>query len=90
MPPFINDLADAIVECEQPVAIHLRCRNIRRHVDAARFHDHGIDQLIDELHVHCSREGGAELVRKGSMRRALNRVTLANAMVMVASNAKIK
>ena len=57
--PALDDLENALVELEQSVAVFLHHGRISRHVDAARFHYHRIDQRIDALDV----EGGAARVR---------------------------
>ena len=59
--PALDDLENALVELEQSVAVLLHDGHIRRHVDAAGFHHHRIDQRIDALDV----EGGAAGVRHG-------------------------
>jgi hypothetical protein len=69
--PFLRHLGDSIIELEQEYAEAFRGRNIRRHVDAARFHDHGINQSVDPLDVLRSNE--RVLVLTGE-RRVLARV----------------
>ena len=55
--PFGDDRGDALVELEQQVAVALRGRDVGRHVDAARFHHHRVDQAVDALDVLRAEEG---------------------------------
>ena len=53
------------------VAVALGGRNVGRHVDAARFHHHRVDQAVDALDVHRAHERAFELV---GQRRLVARV----------------
>ena len=57
--------------CSSSVAIALGGRNVGRHVDAARFHDHRVDQAVDALDIHRAHERAFELV---GQRRVVARV----------------
>ncbi len=62
--PFLHDVEDLFVEFEQPVAKLLGGRRIRRHVNAAGFHDHRIDQRVDALDAERGAICGLDSVRE--------------------------
>jgi len=87
--PFLHYLRDTVVEGEQSLAIDLRGADVGRHVDAARFHDHGIDQRIDALHVERAGVSGLEFVGQRSVAVCAIDRDRGKPTVMVASSAKI-
>ena len=62
--PVLDDLEDALVELEQPVAVFLHDGRLGRHVDAAGFHHHRIDQRIDALDIERGAAGGRDRFRE--------------------------
>ncbi len=62
--PLPHDAEDLLVELEQPVAVLLHHRGFGRHVDAARFHHHRIDQRIDALDIEGGEIGGLDRLRQ--------------------------
>ena len=58
--PLLDHGEDLVVELEQPVAVLLHDGGFRRHVDAAGFHHHRIDQRIDALDVERGATGGLD------------------------------
>ena len=62
--PVLDHVEDALVELEQPFAVLLHDRRIGRHVDAAGFHHHRIDQRIDPLDIERGAARGRDRVRE--------------------------
>ena len=62
--PVLDDFENAFVELEQSIAVLLHDGGLRRHVDAAGFHNHRIDQRIDPLDIErgaaCGCDGFGE------------------------------
>ena len=60
--PVGNHARDALVGLQQERAVALGGRNVGRHVDAAQFHDHRVDQAVDAFDIHRAHERAFELV----------------------------
>ncbi len=60
--PALDDVKDLRVELEQALAVFLHHGRLGRHVDAARFHHHRIDQRVDALDVQ---RGGVRRLDRG-------------------------
>ena len=58
--PVLDHLENAFVELEQSVAVLLHHGGVGRHVDAAGFHHHRIDQRIDPLDIERGAAGGRD------------------------------
>ena len=69
--PALYDLEDLRVELEQPFAVFLHHRRVGRHVDAAGFHHHGINQRIDALDVQRRAAGGRDRSVRSVLRSVL-------------------
>ena len=65
--PVVDHLGDLLVEFENAVGVNLRRLHIRRHVDAARFHHHGVNQSVHLLDVQSAGIGGFEFVGQRRM-----------------------
>jgi hypothetical protein len=61
--PVLDHRQKLVVELEQPVAVPLHGGEVR-HVDAAGFHHHRVDQRIDVLNVECGTAGGLDGFRE--------------------------
>jgi hypothetical protein len=59
--PVFHHLGDLLIEFENAVGIHLRRRHAR-HVNVARFHHYGINQLVHPLDVPGAGIGRFEFV----------------------------
>jgi hypothetical protein len=65
--PTLHHAADLLVETGEAFGKLLRGGDVRRHVNAARFHDHGVDQAVDALDILGTHKGRFELVGQGDV-----------------------
>ena len=62
--PVLDELENAIVELEQPIAVFLHHGGVGGHVNAAGFHHDRIDQRIDALDIERRAAGGRDRFRE--------------------------